>query len=312
MRQLIKAEKLKIERESFSDTHGKFIVEPLERGYGVTLGNSLRRILLSSIPGAAVTSIKIDGVTHEFATLTGMKEDVLQVIQNLKKLRVRLYVDGEKQALIDGRGPLEVKASHIQVDSEVEIMNPDLHIATLNDEKSRLSMQINISPGRGYVEAGENKKENQPIGTIPIDSIFTPVQKVKYEVVPARIGRKASYDCLIIEISTDGTIGADEALSHAARILQDYARIFILEDVEEKKKQEFKNKFLQMGVEELNLPTLALNALKDAGIKTVRDIITREPKELLTIHNFGEKSLEKLEKKLAEHNLRLKGKGHET
>jgi len=308
VRDLVKPDRVRIEKESLSDTYGKFIAEPLERGYGVTLGNSLRRILLSSILGAAVTSVKIDGVTHEFATLPGVKEDVLQIIQNLKKLRVKLYVDEEKQVFIDERGPLEVKASHIQRDSEIEIINPGLHIATLNDEKTRLSMQINISLGRGYVEASENRKENQPLGAIPIDSIFTPVQKVKYEVLPARIGRKTSFDCLILEIFTDGTIRPDEALSQAARILQNQAKIFILEEVEEKKEEERKEKFLQMSVDELGLPTLALNALKEVGIKTVGDLVKKEPKELLMIHNFGEKSLEKLEKKLLEYNLSLKGK----
>ncbi|MCD6575063.1 DNA-directed RNA polymerase subunit alpha [Candidatus Aerophobetes bacterium] len=304
---MVKAERIKIEEETFSQTYGKFIIEPLERGFGITLGNSLRRILLSSIPGAAVTSVKIDGVTHEFATLPGVKEDVLQIIQNLKKLRVKLYVNEERQVFIDEKGPLEVKASHIKTGSEMEIVNPDLHIATLNDEKTRLSMQINIAPGRGYVEAGENKRENQPVGTIPVDSIFTPVRKVKFEVLPARIGRKTSYDCLVMEIFTDGTIGPDEALNQAAKILQDFTRVFILEDIEEKKKEALKEKFLQMGIDEIGLPTLALNALKGAGIERVREVVNKGAKELLMINNFGEKSLEKLRKKLAEYNLSLKG-----
>ncbi len=313
MRELVKAHRVKIEKKSFSETYGKFVIEPLEKGYGITMGNCLRRILLSSIPGTAVTSVKVDKVTHEFATLPGLKEDVLQVIQNLKKLQVKLYTDEEKEAFIDEKGPLEVKASHIKVGSEVEILNPNLHIATLNDEKSRLSMQINIAHGRGYVEARENKKEGQPVGTIPVDSIFTPVRKAKYEVLPARIGRKTSYDSLVLEIITDGTIGADEALSQAARILQEFTGIFILKGIEERKKEELKEKFLQMNIDETNLPTLALNALKGAEIKTIEDVINKEPKELLMIHNFGEKSLEKLEKKLAEYNFSLKkGKESET
>jgi len=307
VRELVKAERIKIEEETFSQTYGKFIIEPLERGFGITLGNSLRRILLSSIPGAAVTSVKIDGVTHEFATLPGVKEDVLQIIQNLKKLRVKLYVNEERQVFIDEKGPLEVRASHIKTGSEMEIVNPDLHIATLNDEKTRLSMQINIAPGRGYIEAGENKRENQPVGTIPVDSIFTPVRKVKFEVLPARIGRKTSYDCLVMEIFTDGTIGPDEALNQAAKILQDFTRVFILEDIEEKKKEALKEKFLQMGIDEIGLPTLALNALKGVGIERVREVVNKGAKELLMINNFGEKSLEKLRKKLAEYNLSLKG-----
>jgi len=306
VRELVKADRVKIEKETFSNTYGKFIIEPLERGFGITLGNSLRRVLLSSIVGAAVTSVKIEGATHEFATLPGVKEDVLQIIQNLKKLRVKLYANEERQAFIDEKGPLEVKASHIKVGSEIEIVNPDLHIATLNDEKTRLSMQITIAPGRGYVEASENKKENQPVGTIPVDSIFTPVRKVKYEVLPARIGRKTSYDCLVMEIFTDGTIAPDEALTQAARILQDFTQIFILEDVERRKEEELKEKFLQMDIEEMGLPTSALNALKSAGINKVNDLITRNAKELLMINNFGEKSLEKLKKKLAEYNLSLR------
>lgn len=313
MRELVKAHRVKIEKESFSETYGKFIIEPLEKGYGITMGNCLRRILLSSFPGAAVTSIKIDRVTHEFTTLPGLKEDVLQIIQNLKKLKVKLYTDEEKEIFIDEKGFLEVKAFHIKAGSEVEILNPDLHIATLNDEKSRLSMQINIAHGRGYSESGENKKEGQPIGTIPVDSIFTPIQKVKYEVLPARIGRKTSYDSLVLEIFTDGTIGPDEALSQAARILQEFIGIFVLKGMEDRKKEELKEKFLQMSIDEINLPTLALNALKGAKIKTIRDVVNREPKELLMVHNFGEKSLEKLEKKLVAYNLSLKkGKESET
>ena len=312
MRELVRAERVIIEEESFSETYGKFIIEPLERGYGTTLGNSLRRILLSSIPGAAVTSIKINGMTHEFATLPGMKEDVLQLIQNLKKLRLKLYVDEEKEAFIDEKGPLEVKASHIGVDSEVEIVNPDLHIATLNDKKSRLSLQINIASGRGYVQASENKKEGQPIGTIPVDSIFTPVQKVKYEVQPARVGRKTSYDSLVLEIFTDGTVEPAETLNQAARTLQEFAGLLILEGIEEQKKEELKEKFLQMNIDEIGLPTLALNALKRAGIKTIGNVVNGKSKKLLMIHNFGEKSLERLEKKLAEYNLSLKGKENET
>lgn len=312
MRELVKPEKIKIEEETLSQRYGKFIVEPLEKGFGITLGNSLRRILLSSIPGAAVTSIRIDGVTHEFATLPGVKEDVLQIIQNLKKLKVRLYTDQEKEVLLEERGPLEVKASHIKVDNEVEVMNPDLHIATLNDGKTRLSMQINLAWGRGYVEATENKREDQPVGTIPLDSIFTPVIKVKYEVHPARIGRKTSYDSLVMEIFTDGTIRPDEALNQAAKVLQEFAGLFILEQTEEEKKERFKEEFLKKEIEEVGLPTLALNALKSAGITKVEDAIKKAPKELLMIHNFGEKSLERLKRKLAEYNLDLKGSKNEA
>jgi len=313
VRGLIKPKKIKIEEETFSQTYGKFTIEPLERGYGITLGNSLRRILLSSIPGVAVTSIRIDGVMHEFSAIPGVKEDVLQIIQNLKKLRVKLYTDKEKQVIIDEIGPLEVKAHHIKVDSEVEIINPDLHIATLNDKNTHLFMQINLGLGRGYVEANENKKKDQPIGTIPVDSIFTPVTKVKYEVVPTRIGRKTSYDCLIMEIFTDGTIAPDEALTQAARILQEYTEVFTLDEGrKEREKERLREEFLARDIEEVGLPTLAINALKNKGIVKIRDIVEKDSKELLMIHNFGEKSLEKLRKKLAEYNLDLKGKEDET
>lgn len=313
MRGLIKPKKIKIEEETFSQTYGKFTIEPLERGYGITLGNSLRRILLSSIPGAAVTSIRIDGVMHEFSTIPGVKEDVLQIIQNLKKLRVKLYTDKEKQVVIDEVGPLEVKAHHIKVDSEVEIINPDLHIATLNDKNTHLSMQINLGLGRGYVEANENKKKDQPIGTIPVDSIFTPVIKVKYEVIPTRIGRKTNYDCLIMEIFTDGTIAPDEALTQAAKILQEYTEVFTSDEGrKEREKEKLREEFLARDIEEVGLPTLAINALKNKGIVKVRDIVEKDSKELLMIHNFGEKSLEKLRKKLAEYNLDLKGREDET
>lgn len=312
MRKLVKPEKIKIEEETLSQTYGKFILEPLERGYGITLGNSLRRILLSSIPGVAVTSIKIDGVTHEFATLPGVKEDVLQIIQNLKKLKVKLYTNEEKQVLIDEKGPLEVKASHIKADGEVEIINPDLHIATLNDKNTKLAMQINLAWGRGYVEATENKRENQPVGTIPVDSIFTPVVKVKYEVHPARIGRRTSYDSLVMEILTDGTIKPNEALNQAAQILREFTQLFIFEESEEERREKFREDFLKKGIEEIGLPTLALNALKSAGVTTIEDVIEKTPKELLMVHNFGEKSLEKLKKKLAEYNFDLKGNKNET
>jgi len=313
VRGLIKPKKIKIEEETFSQTYGKFTIEPLERGYGITLGNSLRRILLSSIPGAAVTSIRIDGVMHEFSTIPGVKEDVLQIIQNLKKLRVKLYTDKEKQVVIDEVGPLEVKAHHIKVDSEVEIINPDLHIATLSDKNTHLSMQINLGLGRGYVEANENKKKDQPIGTIPVDSIFTPVIKVKYEVIPTRIGRKTNYDCLIMEIFTDGTIAPDEALTQAAKILQEYTEVFTLDEGrKEREKEKLREEFLARDIEEVGLPTLAINALKNKGIVKVRDIVEKDSKELLMIHNFGEKSLEKLRKKLAEYNLDLKGREDET
>jgi len=300
MRELIRPKRISLEEQTFSDTYGKFIIEPLESGYGITLGNALRRVLLSSIPGVAITSVKIDGVMHEFSTIPGVKEDVLEIIQNLKKLRAKLFVDEEKKISLEARGPLEVKASHFQTDDEVKIINPDLHIATLDNEKTRLFMEVTLAKGRGYVEAVENKKEKQPLGTIPIDSIFTPVRKVKYEVRPARIGRKTSYDCLILEIFTDGTIKPDEAFREAAKILYEYFGFFL-----EEEKRRSREEFLEQEIEEIGLSGPPLKALKDAGINKVKDLLQKEEKELLKIENFGEKSLEKVKKKLAEYDLSM-------
>jgi len=311
VRELIKPEKVKVEEETFSKTYGKFIIEPLEKGYGITLGNSLRRILLSSIPGAAAISVKIDGVDHEFATIPGVKEDVLQIIQNIKKIRVKLYTDKEKEVFLDVRGPLKAKASHIQTDSDVEIVNPDLYLATLDNEKVHLSMQITLAKGRGYVEASENKRENQPVRTIPIDSIFSPINKVKYEVHPARIGRKTSFDSLVLEIFTDGTIPPDEALNEAAKILRDYTTLFVAKKGEEEIKKGEKS-FLEEEVEKIGLSNLALNALKDAKIIKIKDLLDKNSKELLKIHNFGKKSLEKVKKELAQHNLSIKEEKNEA
>jgi len=310
VRELIKPRKVKVEEKTFSKTYGKFIIKPLEKGYGITLGNSLRRVLLSSIPGAAAISVKIDGVDHEFATIPGVKEDVLQIIQNIKRIRVKLYTDEEKEVFLDVRGPLKVKASHIQTDSEVEIVNPDLHLATLDNEKAHLSMQITLAKGRGYIEASENKRENQSVRTIPIDSIFSPIKKVKYEVHPARIGRKTSFDSLVLEILTDGTISPDEALNEAAKILRDYTTLFVTKKQGEIEKGE--ENFLKEEVEKIGLSNPALNALKDAKITKIKDLLDKNSKELLKIHNFGKKSLEKVREKLAQHNLTIKGEKNET
>jgi len=307
LRELVKPKKIAIEKETFSDTYGKFIIEPLERGYGVTLGNSLRRILLSSIPGVAVTSVKIEGVFHEFSTIEGVKEDVLQIIQNLKKIRVKLFTDKEeKKVFLDVRGPLEVKASHIQPDSEVEIVTPDIPIATLENNKTHLSMEITLAKGRGYVEREESRESDQPLGTIPVDSIFTPIKRVKYEIKPARIGRKTSFDSLILEISTDGTIKPDEAVREAAKILSEYFWLFVNLGKEEKEiGEEERNKFLEESVEKIGLSSFSLGVLKSSGIEKIRDLTNKSAKELLKIKNFGKKSLKKVEEELARHNLSL-------
>ncbi|MEA3485397.1 MAG: DNA-directed RNA polymerase subunit alpha [Candidatus Aerophobetes bacterium] len=303
MRELVRLQEIRVEKESFSDKYEKFIIEPLEKGYGVTLGNAFRRVLLSSIPGVAITSVKIEGVSHEFSTIPGVKEDVLEIIQNLKQIRGRLFGRQEKKVRIDVRGPLDLKASHFQANEKIKIVNPDLHIATLNDKKTHLTMEVTLAEGRGYVEAEENKKPDQPLGTIPIDSIFTPIKKVNYEVKPTRIGRKGNYDCLILEIFADGTIKPEEVLKEAAKILDRYLKLFITEEARREKTKE--DEFLEQGIEEIGLNTVSLNALKSYGIRKIRDLLKKNARELLKIENFGKKSLEKVRKRLTEHNLSL-------
>lgn len=311
MRQLVIAEKVKVDGDSFSSTYGKFTVEPLERGYGVTLGNSLRRVLLSSIPGAAVTAIQVDGVTHEFTTLPGVKEDILQIVQNFKQLRVRMHTDNERELFLDVAGRREITAADIQPDSDIEIMNSDLHIASLASKQSRLSVQLIVAPGYGYVPASEQPDTERPVGMIPIDAIFSPVRKVKYEVFPARIGRKTSYDSLVIEIWTNGSIMPDEALRESAGVLLKFLDIFTVKG-EEAAAPQVSEEILQQAISAIGLPTLASNALRTSGIETVADVIARDEKELLMIHNFGEKSLLRLKDILAEHELALKERRNET
>jgi len=302
VRELIKPQSINIEKETFSNTYGKFFIEPLERGYGVTIGNSLRRVLLFSIPGVAVTSMRVEGVYHEFSTIPGVKEDALEIIKNLKQIRAKLFTDKEKKLFLDRRGPLEVKASHFSLDGEIEIINPDLHLATLDNEETHLEMEVTFSKGRGYVEAAENKKSDQPVGIIPVDSVFTPIKKVNYEVKPARIGRKTSYDSLMLEVFTDGTIKPDEAVRKAAQILDEYLQFFI---VKGKIGEEEKEKFLKCDIEEIGLSSLPLKALKSLGIEKIRDLVDKNAKDLLKLQNFGERSLQKMEEKLKEYNLSL-------
>jgi len=302
VRELIKPQSINIEKETFSNTYGKFFIEPLERGYGVTIGNSLRRVLLFSIPGVAVTSVRIEGVYHEFSTIPGVKEDTLEIIKNLKQIRAKLFTDKEKKLFLDRRGPLEVKASHFSLDGKIEIINPDIHLATLDNENTHLEMEVTFSKGRGYVEATENKKSGQPVGIIPVDSVFTPIKKVNYEVKPARIGRKTSYDSLMLEVFTDGTIKPDEAVRKAAQILDEYLQFFI---VKGKIGEEEKEKFLKCNIEEIGLSSLPLKALKSLGIEKIRDLVGKNAKDLLKLQNFGERSLQKMEEKLKEYNLSL-------
>ncbi|MBE0068851.1 DNA-directed RNA polymerase subunit alpha [Thermoanaerobacterium thermosaccharolyticum] len=303
---VIEIEKPKIEivEQSNDDTYAKFVVEPLERGYGITLGNSLRRMLLSSLPGAAAKTIKIDGVLHEFSTVPGVKEDVTEIILNLKELAVKLHTDEPKIVRIEAEGKGEVTAGDIISDGDVEIMNPDLHIATLSDN-GKLNMEIELVKGKGYVPSDKNKEPNQPIGIIPVDSIFTPVKKVSYNVENTRVGQVTDYDKLTMEVWTNGTISPKEAISLAAKILIDHFNLFtsfaenyndmeVLVEKSEKKT----DKPLDMTIEELDLSVRSYNCLKRAGINTVQDLVQKTEEEMMKVRNLGKKSLVEVEQKL--------------
>ena len=285
-------------------TYGKFVVEPLERGYGTTLGNCMRRILLSSLPGAAVTSVKIDGILHEFSTIPGVKEDVTEIILNLKKLAVRLNGDSTKRVIINAVGPKNVTAADIIGDAEMEIFNPDLHIATL-EENATLVMEINLARGRGYVPADRNKNSQTVIGVIPVDSIYTPVLKVNYTVENTRVGQITDYDKLTLEVWTDGTINAKEAVSLAARVLTEHLNLFVNlseeamgAEIMVEKDDKGKEKALEMTIEELDLSVRSFNCLKRAGINTVEDLINKSEDEMMKVRNLGRKSLEEVMAKL--------------
>lgn len=293
-------------------TYGKFVVEPLERGYGITLGNSLRRVLLSSLPGAAVTAVKIDGVLHEFSTIPGVVEDTTDIILQLKGLAVKMHTDEERQLYIEADGPGEVAAGDIKGDADVEILNPEHHIATL-DESGHLFMEITVEKGRGYVSAEKNKKENQVIGVIPVDSLFSPVTKVNYRVEDTRVGQETDYDKLTIEIWTDGTIAPDEAISSSAKILSDHLKLFIglTETISDEvtmveKEEEKKDKLLELTIEELDLSVRSYNCLKRAGINTAQELIQRTEEDMMKVRNLGRKSLEEVQTKLKELGLSLR------
>lgn len=311
---MLEIEKPKIECVESDDEnyYAKFVVEPLERGYGITLGNSLRRILLSSLPGAAVTSVKIEGVLHEFATIPGVREDVTDIILNLKGLCLKMHTDEELLLRIDATGEKMVTAGDIIHDPSVEILNPDLHIATLAD-KSRLYMEISVAKGRGYVSAERNKKGDHIIGVIPVDSVFTPVNKVNYTVENTRVGQRTDYDKLTLEVWTDGSIRPDEATSLSAKILGEHLRLFIgltetVNDVEimVEKEEEQKDKILEMTIEELDLSVRSYNCLKRAGINTVEELIQRNEEDMMKVRNLGKKSLEEVIHKLLDLGLNLR------
>lgn len=305
---MLEIEKPRIECVEHSDdnTYAKFVVEPLERGYGITLGNSLRRILLSSLPGTAVTSVKIEGVLHEFATVPGVLEDVTDIILNLKNLALKGYTDELKILRLDAEGEGVVRAGDIITDADIEILNPDLKIATL-DKDARLYMEMTAERGRGYVSADKNKKPDQPIGIIPIDSIFAPIYKVNYTVEDTRVGMVTDYDKLTLEVWSNGSISPEEATSLAAKILSEHLLLFIgltdkLSNVEimVEKEEEGKDKILEMTIEELDLSVRSYNCLKRAGINTVEELTLKTEEDMIKVRNLGRKSLEEVEFKLKE------------
>ena len=303
---MIEIEKPKIECiETPGDaTYGKYVVEPLERGYGTTLGNALRRIMLSSLPGTAATSIKIAGVQHEFSTIPGVKEDVTEIVLNIKGLLTKLHSEGVKTVYIEAVGPCEVTAGDIKSDGEVEVLNPDMHIATL-DAGATLNMEITLSHGRGYVSADRNKPQQTVIGLIPVDSIYTPVYKVNYTVENTRVGNMTDYDKLTLEVWTDGTISARDAVSLGAKILCDHFALFtdLSESVSSKptvveKSEAQHDKVLEMTIEELDLSVRSFNCLKRANINTVQDLISNTEDEMMKVRNLGRKSREEVINKL--------------
>ena len=310
---MIEMEKPNIECTQMTDDYGVFTVSPLERGYAITLGNSLRRILLSSLPGAAATSVKIEGVQHEFSTVPGVKEDVTELILNIKKLALKLYSDAPKTIYIEAKGEGEVKAGDIKCDADVEICNPDLHIATLNED-ARLYMEITVSRGRGYVSAETNKQNIQPIiGVIPIDSIYTPVKSVNYTVETTRVGQYTDREMLTVEVNTNKTIKPDEAISLAAKIMNDLLALFVdLSDdaknteIIVEKEETKKEKVLEMTIEELDLSVRSYNCLKRAGINTVEDLTNKTEEDMIKVRNLGRKSLEEVINKLNNLGLYLK------
>ncbi|MBQ7120687.1 MAG: DNA-directed RNA polymerase subunit alpha [Clostridia bacterium] len=304
---MIGIEKPRIDTAEISDDgkYGRFVVEPLERGYGTTLGNSLRRVLLSSLPGYAITSVKIDGILHEFSTIPGVKEDVTEIVLNLKNVILKIHGDGPKTIYIDANGDDEITAGSIKTDSEVEILNPELHIATLNSD-AHVSMELTCDKGRGYVSAERNKQMMQPIiGVIAIDSIYTPVLKVNYTVENTRVGQITDYDKLTLEVWTNGTINAMEAVSLGAKILNEHLNLFgdlsgeaYDTEVMVVKNDSGKEKVLEMTIEELDLSVRSFNCLKRAQINTVEDLINRTEEDMMKVRNLGRKSLDEVVAKL--------------
>lgn len=303
---MIEFEKPNIHKVEETDNYGKFVVEPLERGYGTTLGNSLRRVLIASLPGAAITSMQIDGVLHEFSTVEGVTEDVTQIILNLKKVSLKLDSEDQKNLELDVKGPAEVTASDIQGDNEVTILNPDLHIATVADG-AELHIKLTADKGRGYLSANDNKArmDDLAIGVLPIDSIYTPIERVNYTVENARVGQRNDYDKLMLDVWTDGSLTPTEAVSLGAKILTEHLAMFV--DLTEtaqnaqvmvEKEETHKEKMLEMTIEELDLSVRSYNCLKRAGINTVKELTDRTVSDMMKVRNLGQKSLEEIKLKL--------------
>ncbi len=311
---MIEIEKPIIETVEISDDakFGKFVVEPLERGYGATLGNSLRRILLSSLPGAAVTSVQMDGAHHEFSTIEGVAEDVTTIILNLKKLALKIYSEEEKTLEIDVQGEGKVTAADLTYDSDVEVLNPDLPLATINS-KGKLHMKITAERGRGYRPADANNHDERPIGVIPVDSIFTPVSRVTYQVENTRVGQVANYDKLTMDVSTDGSIRPEEAVSLGAKVFTEHLNIFVgLTDEAQnaeimvEKEEDQKEKVMEMTIEELDLSVRSYNCLKRAGINSVQELSNKSEEDMMKVRNLGRKSLEEVKVKLEDLGLGLR------
>lgn len=309
---MIEFEKPNITKIDENKDYGVFVVEPLERGYGTTLGNSLRRVLLASLPGAAVTSINIEGVLHEFDTVPGVREDVMQIILNVKGIAVKSYVQDEKIIELDVEGPAEVTAGDILTDSDIEIVNPDHYLFTIGEGAS-LKATLTVNSGRGYVPADQNKKDDAPVGTLAVDSIYTPVTKVNYQVEPARVGSNDGFDKLTLEILTNGTIIPEDALGLSARILTEHLNLFtnlteiaIATDVMKEVDTTSDDRILERTIEELDLSVRSYNCLKRAGINTVYDLTEKSEAEMMKVRNLGRKSLEEVKVKLADLGLGLK------
>ena len=303
---MIEFEKPNIHKVEETDNYGKFVVEPLERGYGTTLGNSLRRVLLASLPGAAITSMQIDGVLHEFSTVEGVTEDVTQIILNLKKVSLKINSEDQKDLELDVKGPAEVTAADIQGDGEVTVLNPDLHIATVSDG-AELHIKMTADKGRGYLSANDNKArmEDLAIGVLPIDSIYTPIERVNYTVENARVGQRNDYDKFTLDVWTDGSLTPTEAVSLGAKILTEHLAMFV--DLTEEaqnaqvmveKEETHKEKMLEMTIEELDLSVRSYNCLKRAGINTVKELTDRTVSDMMKVRNLGQKSLEEIKLKL--------------